>query len=752
MALPLCLGIALASNAPLFSGIVAGVVGGLVVGALSGSHTSVAGPAAGLTAIVAVQIERLGSFEAFLLAVVLGGVLQLGLGLVRAGSIAAFFPSSVIKGLLAAIGLLLILKQVPHVLGHDPDPVGEMAFEQPDQRTTFSELLETVFDVQPGAALVGALSILLLVGWDRVPKLKGSRVPAPLLVVVGGVLVNELFLRLGSGWAIGAEHLVRVPVSQGLADAASLVRLPDFSALANPAVYLGAATIAIVASLETLLNLEAVDKLDTLQRKSPPNRELVAQGVGNMVAGLVGGLPVTSVVVRGSVNVASGAKTRVSTLFHGGLLLSSVLLVPGLLNLIPLSALAAILIVTGFKLASPKLVRQMWSEGRNQFVPFVVTVVAIVTTDLLVGILIGLVASTGFILHSNLRRPLRRIVERHLGGDVLRIELANQVSFLNRAALEEALLSVPRGGHVLVDARNTNYIDADVVDLLRDFREKAAPARGVELSLLGFKDHYSFSRDTIQYVDFTTREIQSALTPRAVLQVLLEGNERFRAGQQLTRDLMRQASRTAGSQAPLAVVLSCIDSRAPTELIFDVGIGDVFSIRIAGNVARNKVLASMEYACVVAGAKLVVVMGHTSCGAVTSTLDLARKAQTAEEATGCQHIDYLVEEIRRGVDADTLEEARQASSLTTQLVDEAAARNVRRTMRSVLEKSDSLRNLVGEGSVAVIGAMYDVATGTVRVIATEGLELAKVEPALEGPPVLGAPAADAPTSSPDASP
>jgi carbonic anhydrase/SulP family sulfate permease len=721
VALPLCLGIALASNAPLFSGIVAGIVGGLVVGVLSGSHTSVAGPAAGLTAIVSAQIATLGSFRAMLLATVLAGVMQIVLGIARAGFIAAFFPSSVIKGLLAAIGAILILKQLPHVLGHDSDPVGDMAFEQLDRENTFTELVATALDIHPGAAAVGLLSILMLVVWDKVKFLKSSLVPAPLVVVITGVLLSLGLGELGGGWAIQSEHLVNVPlVSDG--GIGSLLETPDWSALANPALYVAAVTLAIVASLETLLNLEAVDRVDPEQRHSPPNRELWAQGVGNVISGLIGGLPLTSVIVRSSVNVNAGNKSRASTIFHGSLLLGCVLLVPGVLNRIPLASLAAILVMTGLKLASPKLVKQMWQEGRAQFMPFAVTVVAIVATDLLKGIGIGLMVAVGFILHSNLRRPLRRVMEKHVTGNVLRVELANQVSFLNRAALERTLHTVPRGGHVLIDARNTDYIDPDVLDLLDDFRRTTAPAHGVEVSLVGFKDRYPKLEDKIQFVDHTSQDVRDAMTPDQVLQLFKEGNKRFLSGERLTRDLVRQVSATSRGQTPLAVVLGCIDSRTPVELIFDLGIGDVFSVRIAGNIARDKVLGSIEYGTVVAGAKLVLVLGHTSCGAVRAAVEFARKDQTAEEATGCKHIDVLVNDIQNAIDPNLPMPVPEdpATPVRDSYVDDVARRNVQRTMAVIRQQSEPLNRLIQEGQVALVGGMYDVRTGEVSFFALDG--------------------------------
>ena len=491
VALPLCLGVALASNAPLLSGVVAGIVGGMLVGILSGSQTSVSGPAAGLTAVVASQIAALGSFEAFLLAVMIAGLIQIALGLARAGSLAAFFPSSVIKGLMAAIGVILILKQIPHVLGHDPDPEGDMAFLQPDDANTFSEFGRLLGDIQPGAAVIGLVSIAVLVALGQVAGcLKRSNIPAPLVVVLLGVAISLVLRRLGGRWVIEPSHLVQVPVADSLAGLFGLLPSPDFSQWSNPAVYIAGVTIAAVASLETLLNLEAIDKLDPQRRTSNPSRELMSQGIGNMVAGLIGGLPITSVIVRSSVNINAGGKTKLATIAHGALLLVSVVLLPAWLNMIPLSCLAAILLVTGVKLVSPALVKRMWDEGRYQFVPFALTVVSIVLTDLLIGVLIGMTVSIGFILRSNVRRPLRRVVEKHLGGEVIHIELANQVSFLNRAALDRVLDQIPRGGHVLLDAQNTDYIDPDLLSLIRDFKEQTAPARGVEVSLLGFRRRY----------------------------------------------------------------------------------------------------------------------------------------------------------------------------------------------------------------------------------------------------------------------
>jgi carbonic anhydrase/SulP family sulfate permease len=494
----------------------------------------------------------------------------------------------------------------------------------------------------------------------------------------------------------------------------------------NPLVFKAAITVALVATLETLLNLEAVDKIDPDQRQSPPNRELVAQGVGNMLAGLIGGLPMTSVIVRSSVNINSGGKTKLSAILHGFLLIVCVMTMPHWLNEIPLSALAAILIVTGFKLASPKLFKEMWSEGLPQFLPFFITITAIVLTDLLTGVLIGLCVSILFILHSNLRRPLRRVMEKHAAGDVLRIELANQVSFLNRSSLEKVFYSVPRGGRVLIDARSTDFIDPDIRDLLSDLRDKTAPARGIEMSFVGMRDH-NFIDDHVQFVDYTTREVQSGLTPQAVLEILQAGNQRFLAGERIERDYNRQVTGTSSGQFPMAAVLGCIDSRAPAEVVFDLGLGDIFSARVAGNIATSELLGSLEYACAVVGSKLVVVLGHTSCGAVNAAVDLLAAAKKASEATPCANLDGLVIEIQRAINPATLKKPDQWSpGEKAAYTNEISRLNVLQTIQTIRKRSSTLNKLVEEGKIAIVGALYDVSSGEVSFFQTAESSVAKL--------------------------
>lgn len=764
VALPLCLGVAVACGVDPIAGILAGIVGGILVGAISGSHTSVSGPAAGLIAIVIAQVDNVG-IQGFAVAVFLAGIIQIGMGVFKLGNLAKFFPISVIKGLLAAIGIILILKQIPHLFGHDTDPEGEMSFLQPDGENTFSEILATFGDLHWGALVVGLLSLAFLVIWGRIKFLRESGVPAPLVAVVFGVLVSLGLAQVGERWTIGKEHLVRVPIvespvdllittqprdktlygadergknnpraaevtseagesveaekglskeAEGTKQAEQLLRIPSVSRLPSMVIsykiWLAAITIALVASLETLLNLEAVDNLDPKQRNSPPNRELIAQGVGNLAAGSVGALPVTSVIIRSSVNIHSGGQTKLSAILHGILLLLCVLFLPWLLNMIPLSVLAAILILTGFKLASPAVMKQMWAGGKYQFIPFVVTILAIMGIDLLYGVLIGLVVAMSFILHSNLRRPIRQFVEKHVGGDITRIELAEQVSFFKRAPLTEVLDNIPRGGHVLLDASKTDYIDPDVLNLIREYKDKTGPARDVQVSLQGFRTKYELA-DHIQFVDFATRELQAAITPAQVLEVLKAGHKRFLSGERINRIAARHVGATADAQHPLAVVLSCIDSRAPVEMIFDAGLGDLFSVRVAGNVISDKVLGSIEYGCAVAGAPLIVVMGHTRCGAVTSAVDtvVAGKGVAPQD---CLHIDPILTDISHSIDDG---EARRLGAKPgvekDAFVNMVSRENVHHVVRRVTEQSPAIAKMVESGEVAIVGALYDVVSG-----------------------------------------
>lgn len=485
VAVPLCLGIALASGAPLFSGVLAGIVGGIVVGLTSRSQVGVSGPAAGLAVIVLTSIESLGSFDVFLLAVVLAGVIQIALGIAKAGVIGYYVPSSVIKGMLAGIGILIVLKQIPHALGIDSDYMGDETFAQPDGFNTFTEITRALGALHPGAVAVSALGLAVLIGWDTalVKRVRAlALVPGPLVAVLAGVAIAALAAGLGSAWAFRPDQMVSIPVATSLAEVRGLFSFPDFSAIADREVWVVAATLAVVASLETLLSVEAGDKLDPYKRVTPTNRELVAQGLGNTVSGLIGGLPVTQVIVRTSANVQSGARTHMSAVYHGILLLVSVLVFPILLNQIPLAALAAVLLVVGYKLAKPAVAVDAYHRGLAYFVPFAVTVLGIVFVDLLVGIALGLAVSTVTVLYQQWLAPYS--VADDGPGAPVRIVLSENVSFFNKAPLEHALETIPDGGAVVVDARKALHVDLDVVEMLEDYPVNAG-SRGVDFTVLG---------------------------------------------------------------------------------------------------------------------------------------------------------------------------------------------------------------------------------------------------------------------------
>jgi len=480
VALPLCLGIALASGAPLFSGLIAGIAGGVIVGSLSGSPLSVSGPAAGLTTIVLGAITQLG-FEAFLLAVVLAGAFQIILGLVRAGALGHFFPASVLKGMLAAIGLTLILKQIPHAVGYDVDYEGDQSFLQDDGRNTFSEIMEAWNYLTPGAIIVSVLAILVLIAWnsDRLKKYAFFKtIPGALVVVLVGALLNLFFQSSVPALAIEAKHLVSVPILADGQSLSSLFTFPDFAQFTNPKVYLTAATIAAVASIETLLNIEACDKLDPFRRITPLNRELQAQGVANVVSGLLGGLPVTSVVVRSSANIQNGARTKASTITHGAILFLAIVLIPAVLRYIPLASLAGILIVLGFKLNDPSLYKAMYRKGPDQFLPFIVTVVAVVFTNLLLGVFLGILVAVFFILRNNFQESVVLVSE----GNNYLLKLTKDVSFLSKGTLRDVFNSLPRDSSLIIDGSKSQFVDNDIKETISDFME-SSKSKNIQVEL-----------------------------------------------------------------------------------------------------------------------------------------------------------------------------------------------------------------------------------------------------------------------------
>lgn len=501
VALPLCLGIALASGAPLFSGLIAGIIGGIVVGALSGSHIGVSGPAAGLAAIVLTAIGTLGGFENFLVAVVLGGLIQILFSILKAGVIAYYFPSSVIKGMLTGIGIIIILKQIPHFFGYNASPEGDFAFVQMDGENTFSGIFQAFKSISPGATLIAIVALTILILWDKVLTKKAKifqLIQGPLVAVVLGI-IYFVVTKDDAYWGIGSEFLVSVPIPESLETAGNLLSFPNFAVITKTEIWITAFTIALVASLETLLCVEATDKLDPFKRTTPTNKELFAQGVGNTISGLVGGLPVTQVIVRSSANIQSGGRTKASAIIHGFFLLISVILIPKLLNMIPLSVLAAILFIVGYKLAKPALFKKMYTLGWKQFVPFVVTVVGIVFTDLLVGIGLGLLVGIVVILLKSYQNShFLHIEDKSNGKHKIKMTLAEEVTFFNKGAILKELDSLPNDTYLELNVLNTRYLDNDIIEILEDFAFKANQ-RNIDIQLVSER---GIEENPASYIEF----------------------------------------------------------------------------------------------------------------------------------------------------------------------------------------------------------------------------------------------------------
>ncbi|OYQ45296.1 hypothetical protein CHU92_02090 [Flavobacterium cyanobacteriorum] len=501
VALPLCLGIALASGAPPLSGIISGVIGGIVVGSLSQSPISVSGPAAGLTSIVLVAITSLGSFELFLLSVFLAGVLQLVLGFVKAGSVSKLFPSNVIEGMLAGIGIIIIITQLVHAVGFDNNYGGREQLFRLDGSNPFSDIPDIVRQFEPVAIIITIISLVILIAWDKIPTLKRLRIiPGALAAVVAGILINQLLKATGNPLALEKEHLVDLPVVNSVSGLQNIIILPDFSAFGNLKVWITACTIAMVASIETLLCIEASDRMDLLQRYTDTNVELKAQGIGNILSALLGGLPMTSVVVRSSANANAGAKTKMAAIIHGILLLICVLAIPVLLNKIPLATLAAVLILVGYKLASPLKVMYFWTQGKYQFIPFIITLIVVVAYGLLWGVGVGILLNFFFILYGKNKRVPKFPAEKYPGTGAMHIDLANEDSAFNITTIKAILDSIPGNTKAVIDASGTSYITTDVLNFIRNFKDGDAKKVNIEVVLIGFEDANKTENNSGSYI------------------------------------------------------------------------------------------------------------------------------------------------------------------------------------------------------------------------------------------------------------
>lgn len=702
VAIPLCLGVALASGTQILSGILSGIIGGIVVGCLSGSQVSVSGPAAGMAAIVLAGVTQLGDFHVFLLALVLAGFLQMLMGFFKAGFIAEYVPSSVVQGLLSAIGVLLIVKQLPlaFTLSSSLTELKEHLLSM-SEGMVFHPLVDLSFHINKGAMLISLVSMAILIYSDKT-KLKWVKIiPGSFAVLIVGISINEYFLTMGSHFAQHSPQLVRLPHHLGLSEFYESMDTPNWSAWSNPNVYGYAVVLALLASLESLLNIKAGEKLDKERRSCSKDKELIAQGVGNVLAGLVGAIPITSLLVRTSLNIQTGARTKIATILHGFFLLFTVILIPTALNKIPLASLATILIYTGYHMMRPRFFLIIYRQGLSRFIPFLATFLGIVFINLLAGIGIGLAVSLFFILKSNSQMRIDLIQEIYPNGVTNRLILPQQTTFLNKASLIAELDSIPKHSQLIIDARYSDYIDKEIVELIKDFQRDQAPHRHILLNLIGFKEHYNIHH-YIDFINVTTYDVQAVLLPHQVLNILREGNQRFLHETRIHRSLKIDIKYTATTQHPIAVVLGCIDSRVPVETIFDMSFGDLFCIRIAGNVVNDDILASIEYACHVVGAKLIVVLGHTRCGAIMAACDDVEKG----------HITQLLAKIKPAILAEK-ETKNSRNGKNEGFVQHVTDLNIANTLKHIYEGSHILQSMIKDDEISMVGALYDVNTGEV---------------------------------------
>lgn len=711
VAIPLCLGIAMASGAPLISGLISGIIGGIIVGALSNSQVSVSGPAAGMAALIITGISELGGFDTFLLALTIAGILQALIGFVRAGFAADYIPSNIVQGLLCAIGVLLIAKQLPLAFTQSSDLIRlqELITYASDQKLSFRGLLLHHFNA--GATLITLVGFAVFFYAKRTTISFFKKIPTPIIVVLVGVIMNEIFILSHSVLAQNNLSLVSIPDIDITTNLLKNLQHPNWAALGNGQVYFYAITIALVASIETLLNIKAGEKLDKSRRYSSKDRELVAQGIGNAVSGLIGGLPITSVIVRTSVNIQSGCKTKVSTILHGLFLILALVSFSALINRIPIATLATILIYTGYKLTHPTIYLEVYHQGTDRFLPFIATVIGIVFFNLLEGILIGLAISLFYILKANSQTRLDIVKEIYPTGAINRLILPQQVSFLNKASLTLELEAIPKNSQLMIDARNVTYIDKEIIELIKEFKNEQAPIKNIAINLIGLQSHYEI-HNFIDFINVTTYSIQATLKPFQVINILKEGNLRLLKDQRINRNIQFDIEQTALSQHPIAVVLGCIDSRVPVETIFDMSCGDLFIARVAGNVVNTDIIASIEYACKIVGAKLILVLGHTRCGAI--------QAACSNLSPG-GNLPTLLAKIKPAILAETqITDNRNGDN--SKFTDHVMKLNIINTIDNIYNDSEILSSMIDNDEIGIIGAVYNVETGEVKFNYYSGVE------------------------------
>lgn len=704
VAVPLCLGIAHASGAPIISGIIAGIIGGIITGFFSGSHLSVSGPAAGLTSVLIMALHTLGSMESLLMAIIFAGIFQIGLSYLKAGKLADFFPSAVINGMLAAIGILLIIKQIPHIIGYDIVEFGVEEFnlnredihegyaesDVKEEKNTFTVLLHSFTHIKLGVAFISFVSFLILIGWEKYCTRFIKWIPASLITVVAGTMMSEFYNIYFPELHPGTDNIVQLPVVRSIQDVWKVQMFPDFQAVFNPEVYKIAFTLAAIASLETLLSIEAIDRLDPSYATTPKNKELLAQGIGNIFCGFFGGIPITSVIVRSSVNLDAGAKTKIATIFHGFLLLITSLFLAPFINRIPLAALAVILIMIGYKLASLKLFKKMYKAGSSQFIPFLATITAILFTDLLTGVFIGLLASIVVITRNHYQLIELKVKDY---GRTKKINLLQYTTFVHKARLKEILHEVPHGSIVEIDASHSSYIDPDIITLLEEFRE-SCQKDGTELIVSGIPQISKYSKEF---------EIQM----KENLQKMLDNNRKWVV--EMKKNDPDFFTNLSHGQSPDFFFIGCSDSRITVNEMTGTSAGDIFVHRNIANIVTGSdmnLMSAIEYAIDVLKVQHVIVCGHYGCGGVKAALD--HKSDPGNTISNwIQGIVKIYEENKS--ELDKIKDSKERENRMIELHLQAQLRN--------LSKLNVVKNAVEKfGFPHLHGWIYDIHTGYVKVL------------------------------------
>ena len=693
VALPLCLGIALASGAPLMSGLISGIIGGVIIGYLSKSGTSVSGPAASVAAVVLLAIEDLNSFQLFLGALVLAGFIQVILGIVKAGILADYMPTSIIKGLLAGIGVILILSQLPYTIGYDIDKSKLLNYSEDYLNNTYNLILNFFNSFTIGAVVISVLSLGILIYWDKTPLKNFKLIPPALVVVILGVLLNQLFKIVMPFLYLDGIHLVNIPKVDSIR---TFFTFPDFSGYSDPKVWTTAFTIAIIASISTLLNIEATDNIDKLNRRTPPNRELIAQGIGNTLSGLLGGIAITSVIVRSSVNIEAGGQTKLSTIIHGFLLLLSVLFLSSIINLIPLASLAAILLVVGYKLASVSVFKSLYKRGWNQFLPFVLTVIFIVLTDVLTGVLIGSALSIFYLLRSNYYNPFYIENIKYVQDEVIKLELSNEVSFFNKASIKNTLWSVPDNSKLLIDASFTSYMDPDVVDIIKEFQTRALVDHNIEVNVIGMKDSYLLGEE-IDFYKKTKAEIKAKTNPKEILAYLKEGSTTYASRNLMSRKMQSKDLVEHLNESPLAVVLTCVDLREPLNMMLNTAIGDLVSLRSAAHIIEKQSILNLEISCRDQGAKLVLFYGNSHNAVVKEAISEHLKNKSS-------NLSILIEDALK---SKTFSSRDLQSESLDKLANDIVDFNIEKAKSDLIAKSPYFKEALKKGDIGIASAFFN---------------------------------------------